>query len=256
MKRLRLMILVKCENRNSIPNTVSEVLENLCAEAEINGELISVPLPFVNRNHRVDVRITDFQPSKLEDFVYPKKTSKYAALSDNEGSDLDSEPDHDIDDDDDGDATAREWEWQFALELEDATLDASEPKKFWIVVDNQAAQCLTNLDASDLKHDVDNLEKLRERMFHLWGDLEEKKVARDAQRAKAKRLTRSDQPPPHSDDENEETAEVKIMNRPFPCCVRQYGIKVRETNPGKADAGKGLRWQRVFGLYGTRIAGV
>ncbi|KAK7745167.1 hypothetical protein SLS62_009880 [Diatrype stigma] len=47
-----------------------------------------------------------------------------------------------------------------------------------------------------------------------------------------------------------------ISNKPFACCLRQYGIKVRERDPARADAGGdggGYRWQRVFGLFGTRI---
>lgn len=248
---------VKCENLTTRPSRVADVLKETLIQTEVEGNPISLSLPFVNRNYRLDVRITDFQPSELRQFVYPMKTSKYAALSDNEGSDLDSESDTDMRD---GDADEREWAWQFALELEDATPDAGAAnKRFWVVVDNQAAQCLLSLDASDLSSDPKNLEELRQRMFLIWGDLEEKKGARDAQRAQAQRLAHGDQPPPDSDDESGSVAnskEVKISNVPFSCCVRQYGVKVRETNPGKADAGRGHRWMRVFGMYGTRIAGV
>jgi len=43
-------------------------------------------------------------------------------------------------------------------------------------------------------------------------------------------------------------------NKPFTCCIKQYGVKVEEKDPLKADAGNGQRWQRVFGLFGTFIA--
>lgn len=44
-----------------------------------------------------------------------------------------------------------------------------------------------------------------------------------------------------------------LSNIPFACCIRQYGVRVREPDPLRADAGKGRRWERVFGLFGTKI---
>lgn len=38
-----------------------------------------------------------------------------------------------------------------------------------------------------------------------------------------------------------------ISNRPISCCIRHYGVKDREEDAGKADAGKGKRWQRILG---------
>ncbi|ESZ94872.1 hypothetical protein SBOR_4748 [Sclerotinia borealis F-4128] len=46
---------------------------------------------------------------------------------------------------------------------------------------------------------------------------------------------------------------IKPKNKPFECCIKQYGIKLPEEDPEKADAGEGKRWQRVFGLCGTLI---
>lgn len=235
-----------------LPSKVSEILERVTVETDVDDKTVYLPLPFVNKNHRVDVRVTDFRPSDLTGFVYPKTSSEFDALSDNENSDVEPGSDTDLTPDS---ATEREWEWKFALQLEDATPDAEPRERFWVVVDNQAAQCLTNLDASDLTRDPENLETLRQRMFYLWGNLEEQKTARDEKSAQAKQMVNGDQPPPSSDDDEADTQIGKITNRPFSCCVRQYGIKVRENDPGKADAGNGYRWVRMFGLYGTRIAG-
>lgn len=47
--------------------------------------------------------------------------------------------------------------------------------------------------------------------------------------------------------------DLSPSNKAFTCCLQQYGIKEPEENEGKADAGPGRRWQRVFGLFGTQI---
>jgi protection of telomeres protein 1 len=47
--------------------------------------------------------------------------------------------------------------------------------------------------------------------------------------------------------------ELAPRNKPFTCCVKQYGVKVKEKDPSKADAGNGERWQRMFGLFGAFI---
>jgi protection of telomeres protein 1 len=44
-----------------------------------------------------------------------------------------------------------------------------------------------------------------------------------------------------------------VSNKAFTCCIKQYGAVVKEDNPSKANAGKGKKWKRMFGLYGTQI---
>jgi hypothetical protein len=46
---------------------------------------------------------------------------------------------------------------------------------------------------------------------------------------------------------------LEVKNKVFTCCIRQYGVKVDEDDPSKANAGDGKRWQRAFGLFGTHI---
>lgn len=46
---------------------------------------------------------------------------------------------------------------------------------------------------------------------------------------------------------------VAVKNKGFACCIQQYGVKVREEDESKANAGDGMRWQRMFGLIGTMI---
>ena len=44
-----------------------------------------------------------------------------------------------------------------------------------------------------------------------------------------------------------------IHNKAFTCCIKQYGVKVDEKDPKKANAGEGKRWERKFGLFGVLI---
>lgn len=48
-------------------------------------------------------------------------------------------------------------------------------------------------------------------------------------------------------------AAKEVQNKGFTCCIKQYGVKVDEDDPRKANAGDGKRWQRLFGLFGTMI---
>lgn len=200
----------------------------------------------------------DFFPPELENFACCKKTTEYEVLSDNGDSDLSSAESSGEEDDTTNDSiTKRRWEWKFHLQLEDAAVGPNQHKeRFWVAVDNQAAQCLMNLDASDLKRDPETMDNLRQRLFLVWGELEEHKVREEEKREKAVQAAKMGQAPDDSDDEEgPQMVDSKVTNRPFSCCIRQYGVKVREPDQGKADAGEGRRWQRMFGLYGTRISG-
>jgi len=64
---------------------------------------------------------------------------------------------------------------------------------------------------------------------------------------------------PFNTDKTDQNLSAAILSLPianigFKCCIQQYGIRVPEKSYSKADAGKGFRWKRVFGLFGTQIA--
>ncbi|KAI5461183.1 hypothetical protein BGZ63DRAFT_486707 [Mariannaea sp. PMI_226] len=244
---------VKCENQNKSASLVAEMLEPAFCTTEIDGKTVELQLPFVNLNYRGNVRVVNFRPSKLEEFSYPRKSSEFDILSDNDESDSDSESDNDLM----TDFTAvRNWQWRFYLELEDAAVPPHEEKKrVWVAVDNQAAQYLLNLDASNLRHSKEKLEQLRQALSILWGDLEKNAHNEEVKKIRA---SKEGMPPLDSDDEDGPASKPVSKNEftapPFACCIRQYGIKIREKDAAKADAGKGNRWQRVFGLFGTRIS--
>jgi protection-of-telomeres protein 1 len=46
---------------------------------------------------------------------------------------------------------------------------------------------------------------------------------------------------------------LNYSNKGFKACVAQYGIRVKEADKRRADAGDGMRWQRMYKLFGTRI---
>ena len=106
------------------------------------------------------------------------------------------------------------------------------------------------------------MERLREKLFALWGDLEEHKAHEVAKEEVAKKRKPGENPPDSSDNEDKsprtgagKNAKGSVSNKPFTCCLRQYGVQVDEEQPMLADAGAGKKWQRVFGLFGTKING-
>lgn len=253
---LILSVAVKCESHAQPPKTVAVVTQNLNFLYDVGeNQKITCPLPFVNRKYRMDVRVRDFFPASLKDFARRKRIKRrdkgFDLLSNDGGSDVDVDSEGDDEEED-----SVLWEWCFWLQLEDASPGVESKQSLWVLVDDFAGQCLTSEDASDLHENTDLLSKLRDTLFTLWGELEENKSAVDAARARKaktdKREPQGEAPPPHSDDEDS-GLEPKFSNKPFSCCVQQYGIKVPEQDPEKALDGKGHRWQRMFRLDGTRI---
>lgn len=258
---LLMSTLVKCENERTPASSVSEIKEFVKYLTTTNGNELMIQLPFVNLNYRSNVRVVDFSPSKLEDFAYAKKQKECAALSDTE-EDEDSDDSDSAQDQDTamGSMNERIWEWRFFLQLEDVHVSKNQKReRIWVAVNNASAQYLTDLDACNLSRDQGKLTALREKLFVLWGDLEERRKQEQEKNERRIEAARQGKPPEDSDNEDQDASETSgktaFKNRPFSCCIQQYGVKVPELNPANADAGEGKRWQRVFGLVGTRISG-
>ncbi len=241
---------VTCEMHQSSVSTISQMLEPAFHDTTIHGQCLKLPLPFTCTKYRACVRVVDFYPRKLEDFAASYRVSQFDMLSDN-GSDSEDEV---------YEEAQEAWEWRFALQLQDAQAPrqkgAAEPSTMWVVVGNADAQYLTGLDASDLRNDPENLEKLRSRLFTLWGDLEEHKVKALLLEEQARRRKPGGRP---VDSEDEGDADAKqtgklVSNIPFTCCIKQYGVQVPEEDPTLADADRDERWERVYGLFGTKVA--
>ncbi|KAI0969820.1 hypothetical protein F4678DRAFT_438282 [Xylaria arbuscula] len=265
-ERLNLNDLIKCESKEQPVTPVASIVEPVLWRTTVEGEEVTLTLPFTCAKYKTNVRVVDFHPSTLERFATWRKSTESDLLSDH-SSDSDSESDSDHS------SPIRYpgkkiWEWRFALQLEDADPKSKgEKDKFWAVIDNIEAQQLTGLDACDLREDPDVLNSLREQLFKLWGNLEEVKLQEQQRQITNHRRVAANQPPPSSpmDVDNEHLQRntrhannrsengIKLSNKPFSCCIRQYGVSVREPDPQRADAEEGRRWVRMFGLFGTKI---
>jgi len=242
---------ITCESHPQAPtSSVAHILKPSYHESEDGRKLV---LPFVCAKYQACVRVVDFHPASLEKFACSRKPREYEALlSDSEGSDDDGDTSDESMDEGGG---ARIWEWRFSLQLEDARRPG---QRMWVVVDNPSGQCLTGLDASDLRTNRRTLELLRERMFLLWGNLEEKKLeasrAQKSLKPQAAKKLQLEKPQLDSSDREDNGAspngwESQVSNQPFVCCIQQYGVSVT----GAASASD-EEWTRVFALFGTKIS--
>jgi protection-of-telomeres protein 1 len=234
---------VRCTYRDQPLTTISHVLDE-----ENTRHTNTVPngtsyiLPFVNARYHIKARVVDFYPPKLQDFAIQ--------LLESEADDDKSEFSMDMT----WNASTPNWEWSFALQVEEVAtktttsgegqrVAASRPaSRMWINVSHLEAQHLFGNavdDPTDLREDAALLNQLREKLYILWGDLEEQKRSeessgeRQAKRAKLDDETESDQ---------------KSSNVPFNCCLQEYGA-LREG--GRAE--EISDWERQFMMFGVTI---
>lgn len=297
--------LIVSEHQEKAIVPLSTILDPVYYTTIIADQEVKLELPFTCAMYRTNVRVVDFHPASLKDFAVGRESTEYDFLDDNdEDSDAStttvtssssppppSSPSshyHDV-------RRNFVWQWRFALKLEEVSTPTtvgtrrktkSPPAQTWVIVDNPAAQLLLNLDATDLRasSSASDLATLRERLFKLWGNLEERKTRIQTKKREHARDPLHAPPPESSDaddgaaannryeddygtnahgrgagggrDSNEEgVAGSQLSNRPFACCIRQYGVPVMadEDDEQVDDAGEGRKWQRVFGLFGTKI---
>ncbi|KAK4104149.1 hypothetical protein N658DRAFT_493648 [Parathielavia hyrcaniae] len=266
---------ITCELHDAPYSTIASILEPLAHQTTVNKQPAAIVMPFTCAKYRARARVVDFFPPSLEDFACSRKSSILDALEDDSECSLSS------DDDDDTSGADRIWEWRFALQLEDAAppppphTDKIEKTnatiarpRVWVLVDNAEAQCLTSLDAADLRRNPRLLAQLRERMFNLWGNLEEYKARAAGQQQQLNQekqggLARPGGGKRHNlllampslksspaEDEGgggKVVEEEPISNKTFACCIKQYGVYEKEIE----GAGG---WVRCFGLFGTKIS--
>ena len=249
--------LVKSSHSSTPTLPISSIL------ARDKSHLVSPPtgepylLPFQNVKTRATVRVVDYFPEDLADFSSPiTNTSEFDGLPvvERDGpSDID-----DISLSATCDSLAK-WEWRFSLILEDASNSqrAGQKPRLKVYVVGADADFLLKLDATDLRSDPQSLDELKEKLFLLWGDLEEQKSA-------AIDVTEDDTG--RSGDQSLERSPRVPQGRPFECCLMEYGTRVSSENGhggdiqesievgnGEANQTVGEDWERRWRLFGTTI---
>ncbi|KAJ9637677.1 hypothetical protein H2199_007167 [Coniosporium tulheliwenetii] len=181
---------IRCQDLNRPLVSISQIWENPHLEYESPNGILQ--LPFINVKYRARVRVVDFWPDKLENFSQSLDSRAYNNCSDERDSqdmmtDESSQP--------------RGWEWFFYIWVMDATQPpgTKDPLCLKLLVAQHEAVGLLKLDATDLRKDPRALAQLREKLFVLWGNLEELKTS---------------------------GSEEMPTNTAFECCIKEYGVKV------------------------------
>ncbi|KAK9854518.1 hypothetical protein MYU51_003575 [Penicillium brevicompactum] len=182
-------------------------------------------LPFQNIHYRSTARVIDFFPPNLEDFAVqtvcaPLYTSQDSA----------TEP-------------SIEWQWRFCLLVEgigpkQPNQQHREPVKLYVV--GQDGDCLFNEEAADLRSHPRRLSRMREKLFLLWGNLEEQKMKAMASGSQTW---------------------GPVSSVPFECCIKEYGVPCthsKDSNAMDIDDEACVQtgcfgWERRFALFGTTI---
>lgn len=224
---VRANVNVRC-NRIEVPcKAIVDILDpDILARETPQGNVFR--LPFQNCKYKTNVRVVDFFPDNIADFAAPRKVSDYDVLADHDGADEDSDIDLA-----EGPRDDVRWEWCFYLLVEDAqplSCSTERPRQMELLVADTDGDFLLQMDACNLrdKANVKSLAKMKEKLFHLWGDLQEKK-------------------------EECTTAEgitVKPNGRPFECLIKEYGVRRPDCDGSPEDA---PLYDRIFRLFNTTI---
>lgn len=146
-KSLRLNRLINSESADQPVRSVESIIEPVFQTMTLAGAPANLQLPFVCGKYRANVRVVDFRPDNLEEFVCSRMVTAEDCLSDNSDS---SSSDSDSARDDYSQGVGNLiWEWRFMLQLEDAAAKDKTRNRVWVIVDNFDAQCLTGLDATE-----------------------------------------------------------------------------------------------------------
>lgn len=220
---------IRCEGVNVPFTTVATILEARSLD-RVTPAGNPYRLPFQNCKYKCKVQIVDFFPDKLQDFAIPFRISDYEALSDYDNEDdevasLDYARHN---------PTMVKWKWHFLLMVQDpirASDSGEEPKTMLLQVSGQSGDYLLNMEACNLRDNPRNLAQLKEKMFVLWGNLEEKK----AEIGNTGMWLRKEK--------------VSVSSKPFECLIKEYGVNARSADGQTLDDD----WERMFTIFGTNI---
>ena len=235
---------------HTIPTRPLSAIKSFAHHQNTTPKGTTYTLPFQNIKSRLSARIIDFYPPNLEDFsvrLSKGPNAEYACLSDNESpllgpsSSSPSPSSSEVDEAENPPASSltqstrcsstttkkSKWEWRFSLTLIDSSLPPKSPLKpenqIQVFITGDDAEYLLKLDATDLRRDGATLAALREKLFLLWGDLEERKSASAHPDGGAEVGADADKHTPTRKN-------MPIRSKAFECCIKEYGIKVRKKN--------------------------
>lgn len=216
---------VRCMQMDVPRQSIDAILDpDILCRTTAQGHAFSVP--FQNCCYKCKVRVIDYFPDSIADFAAPVQPSN-GWLSDDDSDDSDShvagtpEGGHDV-----------KWEWRFFLLVEDARPPGSkEQAQMELLIADTDGEYLLNMEACDLRNraNASQLAKVKEKLFHLWGDLQERKE--ESTTAK-------------------EAWRTKPNARPFECFIKEYGV------PARGDDGEvrsDCAYDRMFRLFGTTV---
>ncbi|KAG5291250.1 telomere-binding alpha subunit central domain-containing protein [Histoplasma capsulatum G186AR] len=237
-------------NDPSVPcRSISDILSNE-SHMNISPDGIKYRLPFQNLRYKASVRVVDFFPPNIEDFSvqYDVERAMLSNTSDTEGS-TSSIGDNETD-------SGKRWEWRFCLLVEDAGpgthYNRSGPReRMKLYVGNNDAVFLLCLDAVNLRQNPAVLSDLREKLFILWGDLEERKRAINTAACNNNNNAGSNDDP--NPDLNKQI--IAASTKPFICCIKEFGVKssLRSDEGSSANDECRFGWERRFCMFGTTI---
>ena len=212
--------IVKCANPTIPVSTLAQIESTVFRMNDLpSGNVIT--LPFLNLKSRIQVRVIDFWPQDLQDFSRSISDDKYHLLTVSSTNESKTEATRGL-------PVApkkqfsqplamRNWEWAFYLLVEDVKgkedTGKGTARRMPLLMAHDDAVHLLKLDASNLRRDTRTLTKLREKLFLLWGNLEDVKAG----------------------------TETELSSIPFETCIYEYGIF--------ADG----KWQRLHSMFGTTI---
>lgn len=185
-------------------------------------------LSFQNCKYKSHVRVVDYFPDKVEDFAAPRRVSEYDILPDNDGE---GEEDSEIDLTGEN-ADRVQWEWRFFLLVEDARLPPNtggRPTQMELLVADTDGDFLLKTDACNLRDQKNArvLATVKEKLFHLWGDLQERR----------------------DESSTAEALIVKPNARPFQCLIKEYGVPIHKLGQSKDSCS----YDRMFRLCWTTV---
>jgi len=246
---------VRCEKHEDVAyKTIADILDpTILQRTTMNGNTFSVP--FQNCKYKSKVRVVDFFPDSVEDFAVPRdepESGDDEDQSDRDGSDSDC------------DAGSKRWTWRFFLLIEDAQQaprtnndddDAeTQPSQMQLLVADTDGEFLLDqiaFDMRDPKNKIE-LERTKEKLFHLWGDLLEwKEESRTAAAAAAASAAEGDSEMQDATTMSTTKPPPPPKARPFECLIKEYGAVVpSRLRTSSGDECEG--YERMFRMFGVR----